>query len=95
VPAQRVVAVRALDHAAALQGSGEGNPEAAREVVVAGARFPQELVAGCLPKRARWPLRSDARERLDRLGHVGSGQFVVAVPASGHDHEEPALHQPA
>ena len=75
--------------------AGADVAEAAREVVVAGARFPQEFVAGCLPKRARRPLRSDARERLDRLGHVGSGQLVVAVPALGHDHEEPALHQPA
>ncbi len=82
--AARVVATVAADERLAIQQAAhDGHAEAAREVVVAGARRAQPRRAGALPQRSDGPRRCEAHKLLEQLADLGAGEPVVAVPAVG------------
>ena len=82
--AARVVASVAADECIAIQQAAhDGHAEAARDMVVAGARRAQPRRAGALPQRSDGPRRREAHKLLEQLADLGAREPVVAVPAMG------------
>ena len=91
---QCVVPVAANDDALALQSRGKVDAEAAREMVVAGARGADQVALRRLAERAHWWLGSDDGQRLDGVGHSGVREPEVAMAAVLARREKTALDQP-
>ncbi len=73
-----------------LQAVGEGDPELAGEMVIAGARPAQCRTARRFAEAGGRPVRSDRQHRLDDLGHPRAGQSVKApAPLLLDSHEAP------
>ena len=90
--AARVIATVAADERLAIeQAAHDSHAEAARDMVVAGARRAQPRRAGALPQRADGPRRREAPQLLEQLADLGTGQPVVAVPAMGFDGQQPGV----
>jgi len=91
--AERVAPVAANDDALPLQSRGKVDAEAAGEMVVARARGADQLALRRLAQRAHGRLRSDDRQRLDRIGHGRVREAEVPVTAVLARFEETALDQ--
>ncbi len=70
------------------QAVGQRHAEAARQMVVAGARLLEILVDARARAIPGWPLHGGDRHAFEHLADERRGQTIIAMPALGHEAEK-------